>query len=86
MNLSSKLDAIKVIDNPTKVRDAHQFIRLVNYYKKIWHKESHKASPLNKSCSTDGKSKQTAVKQNSFMAMKKIVCRDMIILYPNFCE
>ena len=59
--LSSKVESIKSIDVPTKVRDVQRFVGLVNYYKDTWRKRAHTLSPLKKLCSTKVKFKCTDV-------------------------
>ena len=47
---------------------------------------AHTLSPLTKSFSTKVKFKWNDVENNSFLAMKNIVGRDVLISYPNFSE
>ena len=52
----------------------------------MWRKRTHTLSPLPKLFSTKVKFKWTDVYQNSFRKMKKIVGKDILILYPNLSE
>ena len=84
--LSSKAEALKSIDVPTKVRGVQKFVRIVNYYREMWRKRAHTLSPLTKLCSTKVKFKWADVENNSFIEMKKIVVRDVLLYYPKFSE
>ena len=49
----------------------------------MWLKRAHTLAPLTKLCSSDVKFKWTDVENNAFVAMKKIVGRDVLLCYPN---
>ena len=66
--LSYKVEEIKSIDVPTKVRDVRRFVVIVNFYRDMWRKIAHKISPLKKLCSTKFKFKWTGVYNNAFIA------------------
>ena len=55
--LSSKVEAIKSIDYPTKVRDARRFVGIMNYYRDTWRKWAHTLDPITKLFSTKVKFK-----------------------------
>ena len=82
--LSSKVEANKEIDVPTKVRDVRRFVRIVNYYREMWCKRAHTLAPLTKICSTKVNFKCTAVEKNSFIDMEEILGRDVLLSYTNF--
>ena len=82
----SKVEAVKAIDVLTKVNDVQRFVGLVNYYRDMWIKRAHTLSPLTKPFSTKVKFKWNDVENNSFLDMKNIVGRDVLISYPNFSE
>ena len=77
---------MKEINVPTRVRYAHSFAGLVNYYRDMWLKRAHALSPLTKLCSTKVKFKWTDVDSDAFISMKKIVGRDVLLSYPKFIE
>ena len=52
----------------------------------MWRKHAHTLAPLIKICSKNVKFKWTDIENNTFIAMKKIVGRDVLIFYPNFSE
>ena len=70
-HISSKLEAIKAIVVPTKVKNIHSFVVIVNYYRDMWRKSANKLAPLTKLCSTRVKFKWTDVENNVFIATKK---------------
>ena len=52
----------------------------------MWRKRAHELVPITKICSTKVKFKWTDIENNAFIAMKKIVGRDVLLYYPNFSE
>ena len=82
--LPSKVDSIKEIYVPTKVRNVCRFVALVYYYWGMWRKRAYTLAPLTNICSTNVKFKLTDLKHNAFIDMKKIVRRDVLLYYPNF--
>ena len=52
----------------------------------MWRIHAHTLSTLTKLCSTKVKFKWTDVEKNSFMAMTKILRRDIILSNPYFIE
>ena len=82
--LASKVESIKSINTPTKVRDVRRFVGLVNDYWDIWRKRAYTLAPLTNICSTNVKFKLTDLKHNAFIDMKKIAGRDVLLYYPNF--
>ena len=46
--LASKVESIKSINTPTKVRDVRRFVGLVNDYWDIWRKRAYTLAPLTK--------------------------------------
>ena len=81
-----KLEAIKVVDAPTKVHEVYWFVGITNYYTDILRKCAHTLDPLTKLWSTKVKLKWTDIDPNSFMEMNKIVSRYSLLSYPNFIE
>ena len=71
---------------PTKVREVGRVVGLVNYYRGMWHKHEYTIFPLTKLCPMKVMSKWEDVENNHFIAMKKIVGRDVLLSYPNFSE
>ena len=82
----SKVEAIKAIDVPTKVRDVQRFVGLINYYRDISIKHAHTLVPITKICSTKFKFIWTDVENNAFVVIKRIVVRDVLQSYPTFSE
>ena len=77
---------MKSIDDPTNVRDIQNVLGLVNYYRDMWRKRAHTLASLTYICSTEVNFKWTDVEKNYFIAMKKIVGRDVLLYYLNFSK
>ena len=82
----SKVEAIKAIDIPTKVRNVQMFVGLMKYYRYMWHKCTHILAPLKKLCSMKVKFKCTDIEHNALIALKVIVGCDALLSCPNFRE
>ena len=52
----------------------------------MWRNHAHTLAPLIKLCSTEVKFKYTVVENNTFISMKNMVGRDLLLSYPNFSE
>ena len=52
----------------------------------MWCKRAHTLAPLTKLCLSDIKFKWTDIENDPFIAMNKIVGRDILLYYPNFSE
>ena len=85
-SLTKKVQAIKEMTAPKKIKEVRQFIGMVNYYQDMWHKRAHTLTPLTKICSTKSKFIWTATEQKAFEDMKKIVGRDVLLSYPDFTK
>ena len=58
----------------------------MNYYRDMWCNRAHTLAPLTKLYSTKVKFKWTDVENDTFIDMKKIVGRDILLSYPKFSE
>jgi hypothetical protein len=72
------------IKPPTKRKELHRFIGMVNYYRDMWPKHSETLAPLSKLTSKNVKSQWTEVEQKAFDRMKKIMSREVLLSYPDF--
>ena len=81
-----KVEAIKSIDVPTKVHNIRRFVGIVNSYRDIRSKHTHTLARLVKLCPMKVKFKWTDIQNYTFIAMKKIVGRNVLLSYPNFSE
>ena len=61
-----------------------KFIGLVNYYRNIWIRRSHRLQPLTNITSANVKFKWTAIEKNRFDKIKWIVARNILLSYPDF--
>ncbi len=59
---------------------------MVNYYHDMWQKCSEVLAPLTKLCSTITKFEWGEAQQAAFDQMKKIISREVLLVYPNFSQ
>ena len=74
------------MSSPTSRKEVRTFIGVINYYRDIWPRRSHKSMPLTRLTSIKRKFKWTQVKQDAFDKIKRIVARDTLSTYPDFNE
>ncbi len=84
MPLTKKVDAIHAMEHPTTRKQLRRFIGVVNYYRDMWPHRADILAPLSKLTSPNVKFKWTDVEQQAFDKMKKIICKDVLLNYPNF--
>jgi hypothetical protein len=80
----SKVQAIKLLAEPTTKKELRKFIGMVNYYRDMWIRRSDVLAPL--AALTSKKTKWTWTEEHSkaFHLMKKIVSRETLLAYPDF--
>ena len=61
---------------PTYRKEVRHFIDVVNYYRNMWERLSHKLLPLTKITSSKVKYYWDKIKQDDFYEIKWIVARD----------
>jgi hypothetical protein len=75
---------------PTTRREFWQFIGTVimhgNYYRDMWIRRSSLLTPLVSMTSKNVKFVWTDEHQNSFEDIKKIICREVMLTFPDFCK
>ena len=84
--LPKKVKSILNIKPPTKRKELRSFIGIVNYYRDMWVRRSEVLAPLNRLCSKKHKWKWTDIEQKAFDKMKKIISKEIMLVYPNFNE
>ena len=57
---------------------------MVNYYRDMWCRRSELLAPLTSMTSKNVKFEWTAEHQHSFDNVKKIICREVMLTYPDF--
>ena len=86
MPVPKKINAIKNIATPKTIRDVRKFVGMVNYYRDMWVRRSDMLTLLTKLCSKTAKFEWKEEQQTAFAQMKKILCRETILAYPDFSK
>ena len=86
MPVPKKIEAIKNIATPKSIRDVRKFVGMVNYYRDMWIRQSDTLAPLTKLCSKSAKFIWKEEQEKAFNTMKKTLCRETILAYPDFSK
>ena len=86
MPVPTKIDAIKNIATPKTTKDVRKFVGMVNYYRDMWIRRSDTLAPLTKLCSKTAKFEWKEEQEKAFQTMKKTLCRETILAYPDFSK
>ncbi|MGH7955113.1 MAG: RNase H-like domain-containing protein, partial [Gloeomargaritales cyanobacterium] len=84
--LPNKVEAIKKIARPKNRKELRRFIGLVNYYRDMWRHRSDLLAPLSTMTSKNVRWKWTQDAQGAFDKIKRIVCQDVLLSYPDFSK
>ena len=84
--LPDKVHAIMKIAEPTNKKQLRGFIGIVNYYRDMWIRRSHVLAPLARLTSKTVVWKWTEVESKAFNDMKKIICREVMLAFPDFAK
>ncbi|MGH7974221.1 MAG: reverse transcriptase/ribonuclease H family protein, partial [bacterium] len=84
--LPNKVEAIKKIARPKNRKELRRFIGLVNYYRDMWRHRSDLLAPLSTMTSKNVRWKWTQDAQDAFDKIKRIVCQDVLLSYPDFSK
>jgi hypothetical protein len=84
--LPDKVHAIQKIAEPTNKKQLRGFIGIVNYYRDMWIRRSHVLAPLARLTSKTVVWEWGAVERKAFNDMKKIICRDVMLAFPDFSK
>jgi len=82
--MPKKVEAIHNMTAPTTRKQLRRFIGMVNYYRDMWRKRSDVLTPLTALTSKSARWKWTDVHQKAFEEVKRIVCREVMLAYPDF--
>jgi hypothetical protein len=85
-HMSKKVSAIKNIVLPTNRKEFRQFIGMVNYYRDKWCRQSNLLAPLTSMTSKNVKLEWTEEHHISFETFKKIICREVMLISPDFSK
>ena len=82
--MPKKIHAIMKIAELTNKKQLRGFICIVNYYRDMWIRRSHVLAPLARLTSKTVKWKWGNEESKAFRNMKKIICREVMLAFPNF--
>ena len=71
---------------PSTRKQLRAFLGFINHYKVLWHKRSELAYPLTQLTSINNPFKWTAAHQQSFLALKNLIARQVLLRYPDFSK
>ena len=83
MPLPDKVVAIKNIAVPTFMKQLRSFIGLINYHRDMWQHRSVILASLSSMTSKQAKWNWSKECQNAFDTIKKLVCKEPLLSYPN---
>ncbi len=83
-----KIEAIQNLERPKTVTEVRSLIGMVQYYRDLWPRRSHILEPFTRLSSGKKKTKieWTDELQTSFEAIKKMVCRETLLTYPDWSK
>ena len=84
--MPNKVEAIKNMARPTTRKELRRFIGMVNYYRDMWCRRSDLLAPLTSMTSKNVKFDWTDEHQHAFDNVKKIICREVLLNYPDFSK
>jgi hypothetical protein len=71
---------------PTTRKELRRFIGMVNYYRDMWERRSEILAPLTSMTSKKFKFNWMDEHQKAFENIKKIICREVILTFPDFSK
>ena len=84
--IPKKVEAIKNMVRPTTRKELRRFIGMVNYYRDMWVRRSELLAPLTSMTSKNVKFVWTDEHQTAFENIKKIICREVMLTFPDFSK
>jgi hypothetical protein len=70
----------------TTRKELRRFIGMVNYYRDMWVRRSELLAPLTSMTSKNIKFNWTDQHQKAFENIKKIICREVMLTFPDFSK
>jgi hypothetical protein len=77
------VESIKNTVRPTTHKELRCFIGMVNCYRDMWVRRSELLAPLTSMTSKNVKFNWTDEHQKEFKNIKKIICREVILTFPD---
>jgi hypothetical protein len=84
--IPKKVEAIENKVLPTTRKELRRFIGMVNYYHDMWVRISELIAPLTSMTSKNIKFNWTDEHQKAFDYIKKILCREFMLTFPDFSK
>jgi hypothetical protein len=81
--ITKKVEAIKNMVHPTTHKELRRCIGMVNYYRDMWVHRSEQLAPLTSMTSKNVKFIWTDEHQKAFDNMKKIICIEVMLTFPD---
>ena len=81
-----KVEAVKRLAVPKTKRQLRHFLGIVNYYRDMWKRRSHILAPLTELASKTKPFKWGDAQDKAFRHIKKVICRETLLSYPDFNE
>jgi hypothetical protein len=82
--IPKKVEAIKNMVPPTTRKKLRRFIGMVNYYCDMWVRRSELLAPLTSMTSKNVKFNWKDEHEKAFENIKKIICREVMLTFPDF--
>ena len=81
-----KIQAIQAMERPSTVTEVRSFIGMIQYYRDLWPRRSHRLQPFTdiSSGKKGAKIKWTPELESAFEEVKKMVCQQTLLNYPNW--
>jgi hypothetical protein len=71
---------------PTTCKELRRFIGMVNYFHDMWVRRGELLAPLTSMTSKNVKFKWTDEHQKALENIKKIICREVMLTFPDFSK
>jgi len=84
--IPDKVDAMLKMEEPKTKKQLRAFVGLVNYYRDMWRRRSHVLAPLTALCSNTQKWVWGEEQKQAFANVKRMICKEAILAFPNFNE
>jgi hypothetical protein len=84
--IPKKVEAIKNMVRTTTRKDLRHFISMVNYYRDMWVRRSELLAQLTSMTSKKFKFNCTDEHQKAFENIRKIICREVMLTFPDFSK
>ena len=83
-----KIKAIEAMERPTTVTEVRRLIGMVQYYRDLWPQRSHILQPFTalSGGKKGAKIKWTPELEKSFNAIKRMICKETLLTYPDWLK